>query len=79
MRDVTDIASRRPYDWQLDTEEMVLMPRLVAEFMLARLLRDTSPLHPTAHNEAVAVLTDLLRRAERDWTPPHGIPRPRLN
>lgn len=69
------------YDWEsdFDVNASVAVPRVVAEFVLARLLRETEPLHPTAHDEAVAALRIALDKPEADWTPPRGIPRPRMN
>jgi hypothetical protein len=69
------------YDWEVDFDmnTVVAVPRVVAEFVLARLLRDTAPLHPTAHDEAVAALRVALDKPEADWAPPKGIPRPRTN
>lgn len=68
------------YDWETDFDVniSVAVPRVVAEFVLARLLRETEPLHPTAHDEAVASLRTALDKPEADWAPPKGIPRPRL-
>lgn len=64
------------YDWAADTDVAVLVPRLVAEFLLAHLERDWAPLHPKAHEDAIVVLRDALSKREPDWTPPHGIRRP---
>lgn len=67
------------YDWQDEVEDTasVTLPRVVAEYLLTHLTRDTAPLHPTAHDDAVTALRQVLRKRWTDWAPPHGMPRPR--
>ena len=60
-----------------DRDGMCLLPEIVVRYALGQLARNTSPVSPRAHTEAMDALGHALARfiVDGDPTPAHGIRR----